>query len=53
VLVRLDSIDSGFQLRVGEAVEYVLAAGSFALEAVDVCPLPAELTERPPGKKPS
>jgi cold shock CspA family protein len=42
LLVRLDSIDSDLQLRVGEAVEYALAAGSFAVEAVDVCPLPVE-----------
>jgi cold shock CspA family protein len=38
LLVRLSSIDR--DLRVGEAVEYVVAAGSFAVEAVDVRALP-------------
>jgi cold shock CspA family protein len=36
LLVRLGSIDAGCRLRVGEAVEYMLAAGSFAVEAVGV-----------------
>jgi cold shock CspA family protein len=40
LLVRLSSIDSDSQLRVGEAVDYVLASGSFAIEAVDVRALP-------------
>ena len=39
LLVRLDNIDSDLQLPVGEAVEYVLGAGSFAVEAVEVSPL--------------
>jgi cold shock CspA family protein len=40
LLVRSASIDSDFQLGVGEAVEYLLANGSFAIEAVDVRVLP-------------
>jgi cold shock CspA family protein len=40
LLVRLSSIDSDAQHRVGEAVDYVLASGSFAVEAVDVRALP-------------
>lgn len=40
LLVRLSSIDCDLHLRVGEAVEYALAAGSFAVEAVDVRAVP-------------
>lgn len=40
LLVRLSSIDSDVPPRVGEGVEYQLAAGSFAIEAVDVRALP-------------
>jgi cold shock CspA family protein len=36
LLVRSASIDSEFQLPVGEVVEYLLGTGSFAIEAVDV-----------------
>jgi len=36
VLFRGSSIESGLRLRVGEAVRYALADGSFALEAVGV-----------------
>jgi cold shock CspA family protein len=36
VLVRAESIESGLRLRVGQAVRYSLADGSFALEAVAV-----------------
>ena len=45
LLVRRSSITSDLQLRVGAAVEYVLGAGSFAIEAVDVCARPAARDE--------
>jgi cold shock CspA family protein len=46
LLVRRKSISSDLQLRVGEAVEYVLASGSFAIEAVDVRALRVDRNKR-------
>jgi cold shock CspA family protein len=39
LLVRSSSIEAGLRLRVGEPVRYVLAGGTFALEAVAVKPV--------------
>ena len=39
LLVRIGNIDSDRGLRVGDAVRYALAAGSFAVEAVAVSPM--------------
>ena len=36
VIFRRSSVESGLRLRVGEAVRYALADGSFALEAIAV-----------------
>ena len=46
LLVRSSSIESGLRLRVGEPVRYVLAGGSFALEAVAVTRVRAGRAER-------
>ena len=42
LLVRVGNIQTDLRLRVGDAVRYALAGGSFALEAVAVSPLRAD-----------
>jgi cold shock CspA family protein len=46
LLVRSSSIEAGLRLRIGEPVRYVLAGGTFALEAVAVTPVRAGSAER-------
>jgi cold shock CspA family protein len=46
VLFRQDSVESGCRPRVGEVVDYVLADGSFALEAVGVTLVDSRRSER-------